>query len=254
MSQNMDVDSLKNEIHKLEKLQTIDLEIFEIDQKLKEIPQILQSLKEKLDELYEQIERDRTTFKEAEKWQKEHERAIEMQKELLAKSKGKLAGARNERESNAAQREIETIKRALNEREEEALHIMEVIEQTTESIRQKEERYNALQKEFEGMEAESRKKASGMEDSRNKLNSERGQIKKDISGRNLDIYEKIRLRKPRAIVPAIKGICQGCHMMLPPQTYNLLLRSDRLIQCPNCHRIVYCTDEEICSAEQSSSK
>jgi predicted nucleic acid-binding Zn-ribbon protein len=39
--------------------------------------------------------------------------------------------------------------------------------------------------------------------------------------------------------------------MLPPQTYNLLLRNDRLIQCPNCHRIVYCTDEEICSVEQS---
>lgn len=252
MSQSMDGGSLKQEIQNLEKLQTIDLEIFDIDKKLKEIPDILDSLRGKIDELHEQIERDKITYKEAEKWQREHERAIDMQKELLAKSKAKLAGARNEREANAAQREIETIKRALNEREEEALHIMEVIEQTTASIRQKEERYESLQKEFEGMEQESRKKASSMEHGKQELQEERTRLLENIDARNLDIYEKIRQRKPRAIVAAIKGICQGCHMMLPPQTYNMLLRSDRLIQCPNCHRIVHCTDEEINSKEQSS--
>jgi predicted nucleic acid-binding Zn-ribbon protein len=250
----MDVDSLKSEIQHLEKLQEIDLEIFEIDKKLREIPDILSALKNKIEELHEQIEQDKTTYKEAERWQKEHERAIEMQKDLLAKSKAKLAASRNEREANAAQREIDTIKRALNEREEEAIHIMEVIEQTTESIRQKDERYHALQSEFEGMEQESRKKASGMEDSKVRLGDERKQLLKTINHRNLDLYEKIRTRKPRAIVPAIKGICQGCHMMLPPQTYNILLRSDRLIQCPNCHRIVYCTDKEICSLDGSSAK
>jgi predicted nucleic acid-binding Zn-ribbon protein len=243
MSQNMDEGSLKQQIINLEKLQYIDLEIFDIEKKLKEIPQILESLKFKLDELHEQIERDKITYKEAEKWQREHERAIEMQRELLAKSKAKLANSRNEREANAAQREIETIKRALNEREEEALHIMEVIEQTTESIRQKEERYTSLQKEFEGMEVESRKKTSGMEESRKKLTAERQKLTGEVADRNLSLYEKIRQRKPRAIVAAIRGICQGCHMMLPPQTYNLLIRADRLIQCPNCHRIVYCSDE-----------
>lgn len=244
MSQNMDVGSLKQEIQYLENLQKIDLKIFDINKKLKEIPEIIESLKSKIEELHEQTERDKVTYKEAEQWQKEHEKAIEMQKELLAKSKAKLAGARNERESNAAQREIETIKRALNEREEEALHIMEVIEQTTESIRQKEEKYSALQKEFEGMERESYKRTTGMEGSKKKLNEERQRITKSISSRHLNIYEKIKTRKPRAIVLALKGICQGCHMMLPPQTYNLLLRSDRLIQCPNCHRIVYCMNEE----------
>ena len=238
--------TLKNEIRHLEKLQEIDLKIFEINNKLNEIPEILSSLKSKIEELHEQIDRDRTTHKEAEKWQREHERAIDMQRELLAKSKGKLAGARNEREANAAQREIETIKRALNEREEEAIHIMEVIEQTTESINQKEERYGVLQKEFEEMESKSRKKSAGMEENRKKLDRDRQKLKSEINKRNLGIYEKIRQRKPRAIVEAINGICQGCHMMLPPQTYNILLRHDRMIQCPNCHRIVYCIDKEAC--------
>jgi len=240
----MNERSLKEEILSLEKLQSIDLEIFEIDKKLKEIPEILSSLKSKLDELYEQIERDKTTYKEAEKWQKEHEKAIELQRELLAKSKLKLANARNDREANAAQREIDTIKRSLSEREEEALHILEVIEQTTESIGQKDSRHQQLQGEFEGMMGESQKRAGGMQESKGKLDVERQNISAMLNERNRGIYEKIRQRKPRAIVAAIRGICQGCHMMLPPQVYNMLLRNDRLLQCPNCHRIVYCAEDD----------
>ena len=101
----------------------------------------------------------------------------------------------------------------------------------------------------EGMEKESRKKSAGMEENRKKLDRDRQKLKTEINKRSLSIYEKIRQRKPRAIVDAIDGICQGCHMMLPPQTYNILLRGDRMIQCPNCHRIVYCTEKEACSKD-----
>jgi predicted nucleic acid-binding Zn-ribbon protein len=234
-----EVSSVRQQIALLEKLQQVDLQILESDKKLKKIPEDLHQVKAQMDELYEKIERDRTTLKEAEKWRVEHDKAIEMQQELLAKSKGKLATARNEREANAAQREIDTIRRALSEREEEAIHILEVVEQTGESIAQKEEMYANLQDAFKGMETESRKQVESMEAEVKKLESDRKRIARSIDKPIADMYEKIRQRRPRAVVAAVRGTCGGCHMMLPPQIYNLIQRQDRILTCPSCFRIVY---------------
>ncbi len=42
-----------------------------------------------------------------------------------------------------------------------------------------------------------------------------------------------------AVVSARSSICSGCNMNLPPQLYNELQRSEELICCPNCNRIIY---------------
>jgi predicted nucleic acid-binding Zn-ribbon protein len=230
---------VRQQIALLEKLQNVDLKILESDNRLQKIPDDLNQVKVQMEELYEKIERDRTTLKEAEKWRVEHEKAIEMQQELLAKSKGKLASARNEREANAAQREIDTIRRALSEREEEAIHILEVVEQTGNSIAQKEEMYEKLQEAFKGMETDSRKQINAMEAEKKKLETERKNIARKIDKPISLMYEKIRSRRPNAVVAAGRGTCGGCHMMLPPQIYNLIQRQDRILQCPSCFRIVY---------------
>lgn len=234
-----EVKPVRQQIALLEQLQQVDLKILESEQKLKKIPDDLDQVKVQMEELYEKIERDRTTLKEAEKWRVEHDKAIEMQQELLTKSKGKLAVSRNEREANAAQREIDTIRRALSEREEEAIHILEVVEQTGESISQKEEMYKKLQDAFEGMEVESRKQVNAMKNEMKKLESERKNVARRIDKPIAQMYEKIRQRRPRAVVTALRGTCGGCHMMLPPQIYNLIQRQDRILQCPSCFRIVY---------------
>jgi len=232
----------------LEQLQNVDLKIHESQSKLNKIPDDLSQVKVQMDELYEKIERDRTTLKEAEKWRVEHEKAIDMQQALLAKSKGKLATARNEREANAAQREIDTIRRALSEREEEAIHILEVVEQTGESIKQKEDMYSKLQDAFKDMEVESGKQVEGMKTQVKKLETERKKIAKNLDQPTSLLYEKIRQRQPRAVVAAVRGTCGGCHMILPPQIYNLIQRQDRILQCPSCFRIVY-YDEAITSGK-----
>ncbi|HFB84009.1 MAG TPA: hypothetical protein ENJ72_04385, partial [Thermodesulfatator sp.] len=38
------------------------------------------------------------------------------------------------------------------------------------------------------------------------------------------------------------AICEGCHMNIPPQLYNELMRDNRLMECPLCQRIIYHKD------------
>jgi len=37
----------------------------------------------------------------------------------------------------------------------------------------------------------------------------------------------------------IDAICQGCHLGIPPQQYNNLIKGDSPESCPNCNRIIY---------------
>lgn len=49
-------------------------------------------------------------------------------------------------------------------------------------------------------------------------------------------YELLKKRYKRAIAPVEKDFCFGCFQKLPTQ---LLTRSEEIITCPNCGRILY---------------
>jgi len=53
-------------------------------------------------------------------------------------------------------------------------------------------------------------------------------------------YELIFARRGgKAVVAVSDGICKECHMNIPPQLWNEIIRNDKLNLCPNCHRILY---------------
>jgi hypothetical protein len=41
------------------------------------------------------------------------------------------------------------------------------------------------------------------------------------------------------VVNVVQGVCQGCFMSIPPQQYNMLLKGDKIFECPTCQRIIY---------------
>jgi len=53
-------------------------------------------------------------------------------------------------------------------------------------------------------------------------------------------YEMIFSRRGGVAVVAVRGgTCQGCHMNVPPQLFNLIQRNEQLILCPNCQRMLF---------------
>ena len=51
-----------------------------------------------------------------------------------------------------------------------------------------------------------------------------------------EIYERLKKHYHQAIAPVENGFCFGCFQQLPTQ---LLTRSQEIITCPNCGRILY---------------
>lgn len=70
-------------------------------------------------------------------------------------------------------------------------------------------------------------------------------LQRDVPDELLVRYERIKKRNKGVGVTSVwKAVCNGCHMNIPPQLYNELQKSDDLLSCPNCNRIMYFQDME----------
>ena len=61
----------------------------------------------------------------------------------------------------------------------------------------------------------------------------------EIADWSLKTYDTLLSKRGYAVAPVIKGVCQGCHMALPPQLNNILARMESIETCPRCVRLVY---------------
>ena len=64
----------------------------------------------------------------------------------------------------------------------------------------------------------------------------RNDLLKKLPKEIADIYERLKKRYRRAIVPVDNGFCFGCFQKLPTE---LLTKGKELNNCPNCGRILY---------------
>jgi predicted nucleic acid-binding Zn-ribbon protein len=84
-----------------------------------------------------------------------------------------------------------------------------------------------------------------LEEDLRSLEMERDRLRAVIEEELLKRYSFIRERKGGvAVSPVIKGVCQACHLDIPPQQFNELIRGDKLMTCPNCIRIIYWGEDE----------
>lgn len=79
---------------------------------------------------------------------------------------------------------------------------------------------------------------------RNVVYQERSELLEKFDNKILTFYEKIkRWAKDSAVVPVRKQACYGCYMKINDKTYAEVIKSEEIINCPHCGRILYKEDE-----------
>jgi uncharacterized protein len=222
----------------LEELQNLDLEILESRKELEEIPESLKSQRADVGRVGEMLERERARLDEAIQWRTDREKEIAGNNELLGKSKGKLQGARNEKENKAAQREIDTIRKAISDREEEVIKIMEAIEQYRAAVDVHTKEFAELEEHVKTSEEAGRKRMAELQAIVDATASRRRDLASRVPADMLRLYERIHKRLGRALVEAKDGKCTGCYMEIMPQMYIEIQRGARTFTCPSCFRIL----------------
>ena len=231
--------SLRDQIATLEALDAVDAELRRLEETLTEERTTLANLQSELKKLDERLATDRVSLVEMEKTRNELTAEIRQMNTQIERSRDKLGRSRNERESNAAQRELEELRKLQRDREEEISKLQVLSDAAKKTIEETEAQQRKIAAELGGRESETSVQLAEAVRERDKKLVERAEITARVQPMTLRRYEQVRKRKGNAIAKTIDGTCLSCHMRLPPMLFQKLMRGDGFDQCPSCARILY---------------
>ena len=208
-----------DQIRQLVELQKVDDAIFAVRQELESAPRQLDELQAKFDASNAQRERIVEKLTHLQEQQKRLAMEIDDDSARIKKSKNKLMQVENTREYHAMMREMDSMEKINRSREEEKMTLMEEVQRQNEALAELDLTHGALQAELE----EKRQHAAGV-------------IPQPVFVR----YEFIRKRLEHPVIVGVReGICSGCHIAIPPQSFIELQRGQQILSCPNCQRLIF---------------
>ena len=135
-------------------------------------------------------------------------------------------------------REIEVLKREREERTAEAGRLEEVVVAVSTQLKQHEKDFKGLTDMLSTEEGEAIKTREALLARKQLHQGARKELTGRVRPEIMRIYQIVLNRRGTAVAECKDGICRGCYMATPPQLYNVMLRAEKLIQCPNCQRIL----------------
>ncbi len=237
--------ALREKMRLLIALQNCDKKIQETRKKRDECPARIASLDSELEMAEASLTEAKEKLEALKKDRRQVERDIEDVEVRKKKGQAKLSSVSTNKEYRAALKEIEELDRTRSLLEDKALELMEQVEQLEEEIKEGVKDLKALKKKVDGDRKVIEQEMKKLEDYLGVLLKEREQLCKKVDGELLSRYDMLRERRGGlAVSPVISGVCQTCHMGIPPQKFNELIRGDNLMSCPNCQRIIYWGEDE----------
>jgi len=226
-------------------LQACDTKMGDLKNKIAEGPLKIKKLEDKLAGIEKEWEETENQLDALKRDRREIEGDIETKESQIGKANTKLSNIKSNKEYRAALKEIEDLSSEKSRLEDKAIEIMEQIDSLSEQCRAKKEEKDHLEQEFVKGKEDILQEMSAMDKDLQALSEKREQFCKRVNEDLLKRYDLIRERKAGlALSPVLDGVCQACHMEIPPQKFNELIRGESLLICPNCHRIIYWGDNE----------
>lgn len=228
------------QIQQLVELQKVDDEIFTVRQRMDNAPQDLKSLEQKFKSVEDRRNHILDKLSHLQEQKKRLAIEIEDDSSKINKSKSKLMQVGNAREYQAVQKEMDSMERINRSREEEKNTLLEELRIQTSHLEE-------IDKEYETVKADLDKKRETMDIS---LEADKAELQKlagrrELVSKNISLpifmrYEFIRKRLEHPVIVQVEdGICSGCHIAIPPQTFIELQMGQQILSCPNCQRLIY---------------
>jgi uncharacterized protein len=231
--------SIPEQIRALEKLAQLDVELKELTDELTQERSTLDGLKSGIAKLDDKLTIDRAALAAMDKTRGELIQDVRNMNQQLEHSREKLSRSRTERESNAAQRELEELRKLVRDREEEIGKLTADADASRQQIEGTEADHKKLADELGAREGDISTKLGEVGGKEQAKKVERDAAAKQLPPQLYRRYEMIRSKRGTAIAQTTDGTCQACHMALPPQVFHRLRREPLLEQCPSCNRIIY---------------
>ena len=241
----------------LKELQQMDQEIASIesvvgtfDAKLEEVGAPIQHLEKEVKALQARLQE--VTLEES-----RVELSIEERRVRSAKLEERMNSVRNVREEAAVHAELEMVKRALENDEQEALSLLDQIRRMEERQAEHEAAYEEALAEVEPRRVELQEEKEAAESRLEELLSERDAFAAGIDASERRVYESIMAGAREVAVAELTddGACGNCFSVIPLQVQNEIRHSTGLIRCEGCGVILSPESEEgLVKAQEESTR
>jgi len=162
----------------------------------------------------------------------------------IARSQEKLHAVKTNKEYQSMLKQIDDLKASHSVLEDRMIECLERIDLAEAALKEtkfaSEQAAEHITKEKALLEEEARKEAERQK----QLEIRRADLLEAASPELLQQYLRVQStgrRQPVAMVR--RAVCQGCHLNIPPQMFNELLRFDKVLSCPHCERLLYPENE-----------
>lgn len=231
---------MRAQIEILASLQTVDREIKEQTDIKQGLLGDLQSKEKEIQAKSREIDSLTAALSEMEKLRAAKDRIFQDEGKKAMDKRMRMNRIKNVKELQALQREIDLMRQANGDLEEELIKIMQQMDGIKTQIQAKEAELAALREEWQKQQQTLGNQITGIDRAVMDAANRRQSIAAQITGDLISRYELIFSRRGgTAVVEVSGGICQGCFMNIPPQLSNEIVRSDKVHLCPSCQRILY---------------
>jgi uncharacterized protein len=233
------VYEVKDQLTSLLKLQQSDVKVRELQSAATQLPAKLDPLRRDLAKLQGMLDAERSKLGETESWRKQQQDLLDRERDALKAAQNKLNASKNTKEFGAANREVDNKRKSISDREAELKKVSEVATTSTTQLAARDKDVEGVRNELAQSEAGIADQLAAVQKDLAEATAIRDEARSKVDAKWLKIYDALCTKRGYAVAPVIKGVCQGCHMALPPQLNNILARLESIETCPRCARLVY---------------
>jgi predicted nucleic acid-binding Zn-ribbon protein len=221
------------------KISSFEPQIDNEKDKLATFVEIAEEIKKGINDTYAQIDEIKS------KRTKNNIHLAELKSKLEDISK-KGAVVQTEKEVKALQLEEEIAKEQISFANEEIERLDKLSTAKEEELKELQEKLTEEENGIKELQVSVDNAIEEINKERNVVYQERAELLGNFDNKVLTFYEKIkRWAKDTAVVPVKKQACYGCFMKISDQTYAEVIKSEEIINCPHCGRIIYKEEETV---------
>lgn len=231
---------MREKLALLIELQKMESAAGRITARKKDLPVQLGELETKFMGFSAVVETQREQLEDLRKRRKEKDNQLRMGQDTLKRTRERLLEVKTNKEYQSILKEIETLETKNSHMEDEIISLLEELDVFEKGVKTKEADLDVQRRRYEEDKAKMEEELNSIAKELDLCARKGGEIREKIPADMLRKYEQIKsATRGVAVVSVWKEVCGGCHMSIPPQLYNELQKSQVLITCPNCSRIIY---------------
>ena len=221
-------------------LSEIDSELQDTLQEHGSLPVEITRLEREKEKLGESIAEREAALEETRKERQRLERELEDMTAKLGDLKSKQLAIKTNEEYAALSLEIEHVRGQISETEDAILRLLEVTDERLKDLNEATEAASSAERDLDARTSALRRELEKLDDAVAVKKDERLRVATRVEPLSLQRYDRILASKgDAAVARVVDGACSGCRMKLPPQLVIEVKRSDRIIECQSCGRILF---------------